>query len=268
MFRLENLSFTYQGGRRALADVSLHIPQGEWCAVVGANGSGKSTLARHLNGLLQATSGQVLVAGRQVADYTNIQELRRLVGIVFQNPDNQIVGNSVEEDVAFGLENLGVPRPEQRRRISEVLAMVGLAGKEKLDPSTLSGGQKQRLAIAGALAMQPQALILDEATSMLDPVGAAEVLSVLRGLHSQGLTVIMITHNMSEVLEADRVVVLHQGRLMLEAAPKEVFRHIEELERWHIELPPVTMLGKLLDEPGCLTLEELIERLRPRFETR
>lgn len=266
MFRLEKLSFAYEGGRQALSEVSLHIRAGEWCAIVGANGSGKSTLARHLNGLLQAGSGRVLVAGRAVEDYQNIQELRRLVGIVFQNPDNQIVGNSVEEDVAFGLENLGVPRPEMRRRIGEALELVGLAGKEKLDPSTLSGGQKQRLAIAGALAMQPQALILDEATSMLDPVGAAEVLSVLRGLHRQGLTVIMITHNMSEVLEAEHVVVLHQGRLMLEAEPREVFRHTEELASWHIELPPATELGKMLGEPGCIGLEELIERLRPRFQ--
>ena len=200
MFRLENLVYEYADGRRALDGVSLQVPKGQWLAVLGANGSGKSTLARHLNGLLQPTAGRVLVAGRPLEEYTDIQQLRRLVGIVFQNPDNQIVGNSVEEDVAFGLENLGLPRPEMRRRIGEALQMVGLAGREKVDPAALSGGQKQRLAIAGALAMQPQALLLDEATSMLDPVGVAEVLEVLRRLHQQGLTIVMITHNMSEVL--------------------------------------------------------------------
>ena len=162
MFRLENLDYEYADGRRALDGVSLQVPKGQWLAVLGANGSGKSTLARHLNGLLQPTAGRVLVAGRPLEEYTDIQQLRRLVGIVFQNPDNQIVGNSVEEDVAFGLENLGLPRPEMRRRIGEALQMVGLAGREKVDPAALSGGQKQRLAIAGALAMQPQALLLDE----------------------------------------------------------------------------------------------------------
>lgn len=268
MFRLENLVYEYAGGRRALDGVSLQVPKGQWLAVLGANGSGKSTLARHLNGLLQPTAGCVLVAGRPLEEYTDIQQLRRLVGIVFQNPDNQIVGNSVEEDVAFGLENLGLPRPEMRRRIGEALQMVGLAGREKVDPAALSGGQKQRLAIAGALAMQPQALLLDEATSMLDPVGVAEVLEVLRRLHRQGLTIVMITHNMSEVLFCDQAVVLAEGCVQLPPQPPmELFARTAELARWHIELPPVTQLGLLLGVEGCLSLPQLVEAMKSKTAT-
>ena len=268
MFRLENLVYEYTGGRRALDGVSLQVPKGQWLAVLGANGSGKSTLARHLNGLLQPTAGRVWVAGRPLEEYADIQQLRRLVGIVFQNPDNQIVGNSVEEDVAFGLENLGVPRPEMRRRIGEALQMVGLAGREKVDPAALSGGQKQRLAIAGALAMQPQALLLDEATSMLDPVGVAEVLEVLRRLHQQGLSIVMITHNMSEVLFCDQAVVLAGGRVQLPPMPPaELFAHTQELARWHIELPAVTQLGCLLGVEGCLSLPQLVEAMKSKTAT-
>ena len=262
MFRLENVCYAYNAdGQLALNDVSLQVRPGEWLTVLGANGSGKSTLVRHLNGLLRASSGRVWVAGRLVEDYPNMQELRRLVGIVFQNPDNQIVGNSVEEDVAFGLENLGVPRKEMRERISWALQLVGMAGKEKIDPAALSGGQKQRLAIAGALAMQPKALLLDEATSMLDPVGAAEVLQVLRDLHAQGLTIVMITHNMNEVLPADRAVVMAGGQLQMEAVPQELFAHTEDLARWHIELPAVTQLGNMLGINGCLNLTDLLAGL-------
>lgn len=261
MFRLEDLSYEYAAGRQALAGVTLQVPKGQWLAVLGANGSGKSTLARQLNGLLRPTSGRVWVAGRPLEEYTDLRQLRRLVGIVFQNPDNQIVGNSVEEDVAFGLENLGVPRPEMRRRITEALQMVGLAGAEKKDPASLSGGQKQRLAIAGALAMQPEALLLDEATSMLDPVGVSEVLQVLQRLHKQGLTIVMITHNMSEVLHCDQAVVLAEGRLQMQAPPQELFAHTADLARWHIELPPVTQLGCLLGVEGCLELPQLVAAL-------
>lgn len=261
MFRLENVTFEYQAGVKALSDVSLHIPKGCWAAIIGANGSGKSTLARHLNGLLTATGGRVLVDGVPVEDYANIQQLRRKVGIVFQNPDNQIVGNSVEEDVAFGPENLGVSRPEMRRRITEVLGMVGLSGRETADPNTLSGGQKQRLAIAGALAMQPEALILDEATSMLDPVGVAEVMEVLRRLHAGGMTIVMITHSMAEVAEAELAVVMANGRLKMAASPAEVFRQEESLAKWHIEVPPVTRLGNMLGISGCLNFDELMQRL-------
>lgn len=261
MFNLEEVCYEYSGGRLALDKVNLRVPHGEWLAVLGANGSGKSTLVRHLNGLLRAKSGQVWIDSRPVEEYTNLQELHRLVGIVFQNPDNQIVGNSVEEDVAFGLENLGVPREEMRRRIAWALELVGLSGREKVDPAALSGGQKQRLAIAGALAMQPAALLLDEATSMLDPVGCAEVMQVLQSLHRQGLTIVMITHNMSEVLPADRALVMAEGKLRLAASPQELFTHTEDLARWHIELPAVTQLGNMLGLPGCMSLEQLLDCL-------
>ncbi len=241
--------------------VSLEIRPGEWWAVLGANGSGKSTLARHLNGLLLPQEGRVYVAGREVREYDDMRELRRLVGLVFQNPDNQIVGNSVEEDVAFGLENLGVPREEMRRRITEVLGEVGLAGWEQADPAVLSGGQKQRLAIAGALAMRPQALILDEATAMLDPAGAAEVLRLLAELHRQGLTIVMITHNMSEVTAADKAAVLAGGRLEFCGTPQEVFGAGELLRRCHLELPPAAALGEMLGLPGCMDLDALLAAL-------
>ena len=261
MFKIENLHYRYNNGREALQGVSLEIKRGEWLAVLGANGSGKSTLARHLNGLLLPTEGRVEVMGQEVREYARIQDLRRLVGIVFQNPDNQIVGNSLEEDCAFGPENLGVERAEMRRRIARALEQVGLAGQEQADPNRLSGGQKQRLAIAGALAMQPQALILDEATSMLDPAGAAEVMSLLQKLHEDGLTIIMITHDMGEVLLADRVAVLMNGRLQFEGTPQEVFARGGELAACHIELPPITELGELLGLHGCISVEDLVRRL-------
>lgn len=263
IIEIENLHFAY-GEREVLKGVSLNVRRGEWLAVLGANGCGKSTLARHINGLLSGGAGVVRVNGCAVGEFERIQELRRMVGIVFQNPDNQIVGNSVEEDTAFGPENLGVPREEMRQRITEALQRVGLEGWEKADPAELSGGQKQRLAIAGALAMRPEILILDEATSMLDPVGRAEVLSVLGELHAEGLTVIMITHDMSEVLLADRAVVMLDGQVEMEGAPSEIFARTEDLRRCHIELPPVTELGNKLGFDGCVDLTDLIRRLEER----
>lgn len=260
IIEINDLHFSY-GTQEVLKGVSLSVRRGEWLAVLGANGCGKSTLARHINGLLTATGGGVRVNGCAVGEFENVQDLRRLVGIVFQNPDNQIVGNSVEEDTAFGPENLGVPRDEMKRRIAEALRRVGLAGLEKKNPSELSGGQKQRLAIAGALAMCPQILILDEATSMLDPVGRGEVLNVLLGLHAEGLTVIMITHDMSEVLLADRALVMSDGAVMMTGRPSEIFAKSEDLRRYHIELPPVTELGNRLGVTGCMDLDSLIRRL-------
>lgn len=262
IIEIDDLHFAYDDGREVLHGVSVSVARGEWLAVLGANGSGKSTLARHINGLLVPTAGRVTVAGREVRDYEQVQDLRRLVGIVFQNPDNQIVGNSVEEDCAFGPENLGVPRPEMRRRIADALGRCGLTGLEAADPAELSGGQKQRLAIAGALAMEPQVLILDEATSMLDPVGRAEVLGLLGELHEQGLSIVMITHDMSEVLLADRAAVLLNGRLEFAGAPADVFARGDDLARCHIELPPVTELGNRLGHAGCCNLDELIEKIK------
>lgn len=265
LIEIENLRFAYEG-REVLHGVNMSIGKGEWVAVLGANGSGKSTMARHINGLLQADSGEVRVSGKSVGEYEKVQDLRRLVGIVFQNPDNQIVGNSVEEDTAFGPENLGVPRDEMKQRIADALKNCGLSGMEKVSPAALSGGQKQRLAIAGALAMQPQVLILDEATSMLDPVGRAEVLNLLQKLHAFGMTIVMITHDMSEVLLADRAVVLSDGRVVMMGTPAEIFRESDKLAGYHLDLPPITQLGNRLGLAGCMSLAELLNRVRQARE--
>ena len=233
-----------------LHDISLHIPKGEWWSIIGANGSGKSILARHLNGLLVGDTGQVLVDGLDASKPEYQQEIRRRVGIVFQNPDNQIIGNSIEEDVALGPENMGIPPQEIRQRIQQALAQVGLSGMEKQDPNLLSGGQKQRVAIAGALAMQPEALILDESTAMLDPQGCEEVFAVLKKLHQNGMTIVMITHHLAEVAWSDRVAVLSEGCLRTTGTPAEIFAQTDRLKQWHIELPVISQIGQMLLEQG------------------
>ncbi len=254
MFVLEDVSFAYDPEEApkelALKRVSLHIKKGEWWSIIGANGSGKSTLARHLNGLLTPGSGKVLVDGMDTAAFENLAAIRRQVGIVFQNPDNQIIGNSVEEDVAFGPENIGVDPVEIRARIGASLEKVGLPGFETKDPNQLSGGQKQRVAIAGALAMNPAALVIDEATAMLDPQGCQEVFAVLRQLHQKGMTIVMITHHMHEVVFSDQVAVMAGGDLMATGAPKEIFAQTENLKRWSIELPMINRIGEQLLADG------------------
>ena len=279
MFKIEGVSFAYDQEhprKLALNKVNLHIKKGEWWSIIGSNGSGKSTLARHLNGLLFPTEGKVFTDGLDTADLANLRAIRRKVGIVFQNPDNQIIGNTVEEDIAFGPENLGVETAKIRERIKECLAMVGLAGFEKADPNNLSGGQKQRVAIAGALAMQPQALILDEATAMLDPQGCNEVFSVLHKLHAEGMTILMITHNMSEVIFSDHVAVMRKGELMSVGSPKMIFSQTDQMKNWGIELPIVNRIGEKLVEmgaaeylpdkakkiPAVLTMAELVDLLK------
>ena len=280
MFFVDKVSYAYDNEdnarKLALNNVSLRIRKGEWWSIIGSNGSGKSTLARHLNGLLFPTSGKVLTDGMDTTDFENLRKIRHKVGIVFQNPDNQIIGNTVEEDIAFAPENSGIPSDEIRSRISECLAMVGLAGFEKADPNNLSGGQKQRVAIAGALAMHPEALILDEATAMLDPQGCSEVFKVLHKLHAQGMTILMITHNMSEVIYSDKVAVLRKGELMTVGTPQMIFSQTDEMKNWGIELPIVNRIGerlvemgvekylpdKVKDIPACLTMESLIDILK------
>lgn len=242
----------YSGaGSPALSDVSLTIHSGEWVAVVGPNGSGKSTLAKHFNALLLPTEGQVTVQGLDTRDQANLWEVRRRVGMVFQNPDNQIVATVVEEDVAFGPENLGVDPVEIRRRVDSALARVGMAEHARREPHLLSGGQKQRVAIAGALAMQPMCLILDEATSMLDPSGRADVISLLAELkRSLGLTIIQITHHMDEVLLADRLVVLQQGRVIRDGPPATVFADPDSLTAAGLEPPTIVRLAAALRRAG------------------
>lgn len=279
VFKLEDVSFAYDlenPKKLALNKVNLHIKKGEWWSIIGSNGSGKSTLARHLNGLLFPSAGKVLTDGLDTADPANLRAIRRKVGIVFQNPDNQIIGNTVEEDIAFGPENLGVEPKEIRARITKCLAMVGLQGFEKADPNNLSGGQKQRVAIAGALAMEPQALILDEATAMLDPQGCSEVFAVLHKLHADGMTILMITHNMSEVIFSDRVAVMRKGELMSVGTPQMIFAQTDQMKNWGIELPIVNRIGEKLVEmgvgkylpekaekiPAALTMAELVDLLK------
>ncbi|MCL6499446.1 MAG: energy-coupling factor transporter ATPase [Firmicutes bacterium] len=248
---VHHLTHVYHAGTpqevRAVHDVSLTVHRGEFLALVGGNGSGKSTLAKHLNALLLPTEGRVVVDGLDTRDPHALWEIRRKVGMVFQNPDNQIVATVVEEDVAFGPENLGLPPEEIAQRVEEALRTVGMLEHRRREPHLLSGGQKQRVAIAGVLAMRPQCIVLDEATTMLDPEGRREVLRTAHRLREQeGIAVVHITHNMEEAAQADRVVVLHEGRVALEGTPREVFRDVQRLRRLRLDLPEVAELS------GCL----------------
>ncbi|HEY8449552.1 MAG TPA: energy-coupling factor transporter ATPase, partial [Bacillota bacterium] len=261
----------YDPGARevwALRDVNLSVRRGEFVAVVGANGSGKSTLARHLNALLLPTTGRVEVAGFDTSDPAHLWEIRRRVGMVFQNPDNQLVATTVEEDVAFGPENLGLPREEIARRVDEALRLVRLEAFRRHAPHRLSGGQKQRVAIAGILAMRPDIIVMDEPTAMLDPRGREEVVATAwRLCRGEGITVVYVTHFMEEAVRADRIVVLAEGRVQAEGAPTEVFARRELLRSAGLELPGVVELAERLrqrglDVPGDLTsLDELVTHL-------
>lgn len=223
----------------ALADVDLTITAGEMTAVVGRNGSGKSTLALLANGLLHPTSGSVLVDGMNTTDPDHTWDVRSRVGVVFQNPDNQIVGTVVEEDVAFGPENLGIPRDELRVRVDAALETVGLVGLERREPHLLSGGQKQRLAIAGVLALDPAYIVFDEPTAMLDPAGRSDVLALMERLRRDGHGIVHITHHLADISTADRVVVLSQGSIVFSGSPAGLIGDGERLARWGLELPPI-----------------------------
>ncbi|MEW6308411.1 MAG: energy-coupling factor transporter ATPase [Bacillota bacterium] len=254
----------------ALRDVDLVVAEGEFLAVIGHNGSGKSTLAKHLNALLLPTRGDVIVGGMNTMDKDCLWDIRRTAGMVFQNPDNQLVATIVEEDVAFGPENLGLPSEEIRRRVDESLAVVGMSAYAQRPPHLLSGGQKQRVGIAGVLAMRPRLLILDEATAMLDPSGRAEALATARRLNTaHGLTVVHITHFMDEAVAADRVAVMHEGRIAVTGVPREVFVLTAELKAMGLDVPQATELAQRLrvagfDLPGdVLTVAELAEALCP-----
>lgn len=255
LIEVHQLTHVYHAGTpqevRAVHDVSLTVHRGEFLALVGGNGSGKSTLAKHLNALLPPTEGRVVVDGLDTRDPHALWEIRRKVGMVFQNPDNQIVATVVEEDVAFGPENLGLPPEEIAQRVEEALRTVGMLEHRRREPHLLSGGQKQRVAIAGVLAMRPQCIVLDEATTMLDPEGRREVLRTAHRLREQeGIAVVHITHNMEEAAQADRVVVLHEGRVALEGTPREVFRDVQRLRRLRLDLPEVAELSGCLRQRG------------------
>lgn len=268
LITLENVSFSYDKKINALTDVSLNIEQGEYVAVIGHNGSGKSTLAKLLNALVKADSGKVVVDGLDATDKKNFFDIRKCVGVVFQNPDNQLVASIVEDDIAFGPENLGVPREEIGKRIDFALNAVGMEKFRRSSPERLSGGQKQRIAIAGVLALQPKALVLDESTAMLDPKGRKEVLSVVKKLNKeQNVTVINITHYMDEVVEADKVYVLNEGKIALSGTPKQIFDKKDVLREFGLELPlAMTVADKLIElgialPDGILTDERLAEEL-------
>ena len=252
IIQVENVTFTYPGDeRQALKDVSLAIEPGTFTAVLGHNGSGKSTLAKHFNAILVPSSGRVLVDGMDTADEENLLSVRGTVGMVFQNPDNQIVANVVEDDVAFAPENLGVPSAEIRERVDAALKQVGMYEFREHAPHLLSGGQKQRVAIAGVIAMEPQCIVLDEPTAMLDPSGRREVVeTVTRLCREKGITVVLITHHMDECVGADRLIVMSKGQIVLDGAPKDVFQETEILEREGLTVPVTTALLQELRAAG------------------
>ena len=260
-----DVSYTYEeSADPALKKISLSIEAGEFVAVLGHNGSGKSTLAKLINGLYLPTEGQVLVCGVDTADDSRLWDIRRQAGMIFQNPDNQIVATVVEEDVAFGLENLGVPHDVMVPRIKEALKAVRMTDYAESAPHMLSGGQKQRVAIAGILAMQPSCLIADEATAMLDPSGRREVLDTVRRLNREkGITVVWITHFMEEAAQADRVIVISDGEEALTGTPREVFRQVDRMRELHLDVPHMAALAHELREEGMplpegiLTVEEM-----------
>ena len=249
MLQTEHLSFTYPAeegvstSTTALEDVSLSIEKGSFVVVLGHNGSGKSTLAKHMNAVLLPSGGAVYVEGMDTKDEALLLEIRRRVGMVFQNPDNQIVANVVEEDVAFAPENLGVPSEEIRRRVDDALAAVGMSEFTRHAPHLLSGGQKQRVAIAGVIAMAPECIVLDEATAMLDPAGRREVLSAIRALNRErNITVVLITHHMDEAMDADRLIVMNDGKLVMDGTPAEVFTQVEALRAMGLAAPDTVEL--------------------------
>ena len=255
IIKTEDLRFTYvEEGKvnpLVLDGVSLDIAEGTFVAVLGHNGSGKSTLAKHLNAILLPSGGKVYVDGIDTADEERLLDIRRTVGMVFQNPDNQIVANVVEEDVAFAPENLGVPPEEIRRRVDDALKTVGMYEYREHAPHLLSGGQKQRVAIAGVLAMAPRCIVLDEPTAMLDPIGRAEVMRTIKNLNrTSGVTVVLITHHMDEAAQADRLVVMAKGKVVADGAPREVFQHVEELKAVGLTVPETTELLWQLRQAG------------------
>lgn len=254
------LSFRYsEDSPLALEDVTLSIEEGSFTAVLGHNGSGKSTLAKHFNAILLPSGGKVYVGGIDTADESRLFDIRKTAGMVFQNPDNQIVANVVEEDVAFACENMGLPPEEIRRRVDESLAAVGMSGHAKSAPHLLSGGQKQRVAIAGILAMQPRCIVMDEPTAMLDPSGRAEVMAAIQRLNrSMGVTVVLITHHMDEAAAAQRVIVMKQGRVALDGTPRQIFSQVERMRELSLSVPQTVELLYALDRDGAvLSLEAL-----------
>lgn len=264
MIRLDHMSHTYEDedGKTvyAVKDISLDIQPGEFVAVIGTNGSGKSTLAKHFNVLLTPTDGVCEVCGMRTDDPDHIWDIRQQVGMVFQNPDNQIVAAVVEEDVAFGPENLGVPSEEIKQRVKDALKRVNMTIYAKHGPHLLSGGQKQRIAIAGILAMQSHCIVLDEPTAMLDPIGRSEVMDTIRQLNAEGITVIIITHFMEEAVQAGRVVVVNHGEVQMDGTPRDVFKHVEELKNMGLDVPAAAEIAYKLRQKGIPLPDDIITK--------
>jgi energy-coupling factor transporter ATPase len=282
MIRAEHIKFDYirrdeekniVAVETAVNDVSFQVAPGDFVAILGHNGCGKSTLAKHINALLVPEEGTVYVDNIDTSEETMLWEVRQRVGMVFQNPDNQIVNNVVEEDVGFGPENLGVPTKKIWERVEDSLKKVGMLHARKQSPNNLSGGQKQRVAIAGILAMRPKCIVLDEATAMLDPIGRKEVLKAVKDLNKkEKITVIWITHYMEEVVDADKVIVMDKGTIVMEGTPGEIFSRIDKLQQYHLDVPQVVLLahqlrnkGMMIPE-GVLTAEELAAAIAANFE--
>ena len=251
---------------RAIDGLDVDVEKGSFVAILGHNGSGKSTLAKHINAILVPTEGTVWVSDMDTADESKVWEIRKRAGMVFQNPDNQIIGNVVEEDVGFGPENIGVPTDDIWKRVNESLDAVGMTAYRYKSPNKLSGGQKQRVAIAGVMAMRPECIVLDEPTAMLDPNGRKEVIRTVRELNQkEGITVILITHYMEEVVHADRVIVMDEGKIVMDGTPREIFSKVDELKKYRLDVPQVTELAYELrrggaDMPeGILSLDEFVE---------
>ena len=277
MIRDEKLVFEYDkrdeegnviGSHRAIDGVDIDVPQGSFVAILGHNGSGKSTLAKHMNAILVPTGGTMWVDGRDTKDPNELWNIRQSAGMVFQNPDNQIIGTVVEEEVGFGPENLGVPTDEIWKRVENSLRAVGMLERRKDSPNKLSGGQKQRVAIAGVIAMEPKCIVLDEPTAMLDPNGRKEVIEAVEQLRKEkNVTVILITHYMEEVIDADQVFVMDEGHVVMHGTPKEIFSRVDELKKYRMDVPQVTMLADALIQKGVplpkgiLRREELVDAL-------
>lgn len=264
MIRLDHMSHTYEDedGKTvyAVKDISLEIQPGEFVAVIGTNGSGKSTLAKHFNVLLTPTDGVCEVCGMRTDDPDHIWDIRQQVGMVFQNPDNQIVAAVVEEDVAFGPENLGVPSEEIKQRVKDALKRVNMTIYAKHGPHLLSGGQKQRIAIAGILAMQSHCIVLDEPTAMLDPIGRSEVMDTIHQLNAEGFTVIIITHFMEEAVQAGRVVVVNHGEVKMDGTPRDVFKYVEELKQMGLDVPAAAEIAYKLRKKGIPLPDDIITK--------
>lgn len=267
---IENLTFEYMRGEesqpvRAISNLNLEIERGSFTAIIGKNGSGKSTLAKNLNGLLLPTEGVIYVDGYDTRDDSSIWNVRQTAGMVFQNPDNQLVSAIVEDDVAFGPENLGIDPVEIRRRVDKALEDVNMGQFKKKAPHLLSGGQKQRIAIAGVVAMKPKCIIFDEPTAMLDPKGRAEIMAIIDELHAEGITVILITHFMDEAVRADRVIIMHEGKILLDGTPQQVFEQEELIRSVNLDVPLMVEMGAKLRRAGIdvpadiITEEEMVE---------